>query len=113
MRNGWKNGKNTLKKNFCLLNYDDYKKNNYMYFQKIFDYLEIDRHKIKPILNHHLKIQKLLSKKTLKLNLKQNIYSRTYNFKSQSVRNIIKKDIDTINFFNNNVKYLYNKFNIN
>jgi len=107
----WK--KILLKKNFCLLNYDDYKKNNYMYFQKIFDYLEIDRHKIKPILNHHLKIQKLLSKKTLKLNLKQNIYSRTYNFKSQSVRNIIKKDIDTINFFNNNVKYLYNKFNIN
>ena len=98
------------RKNFCLLNFDSYKKDNYMYFQKIFDYLEIDRSQIKIILDKHLKNKNLLGKNSFKLNLKKNFYNKTYNDKSDEIRNTIKNDLETIKFYNSKVKYSYNKF---
>ena len=100
------------KKNFCLLDYDSYKKNNYMYFQKIFNFLEIDQSQIETILSKHLKNQSLLNQKSFQSNLKQNFYSQTYNNKSEKIRNIIKNDLETIKFFNSKVIYSHNKIEI-
>ena len=100
------------KKDFCLLNYDSYKRDNYMYFEKIFNYLEIDKSHINKILDKHRKHQSLLNQKSFKSNLKKNFYSQTYNNKSERIRDIIKNDLGTINFFNSKVKYSYNKFEI-
>ncbi|MBD1139302.1 sulfotransferase domain-containing protein [Pelagibacterales bacterium SAG-MED46] len=100
------------KKNFCLLDYDSYKKNNYMYFQKIFNFLEIDQSQIETILSKHLKNQRLLNQKSFQSNLKQNFYSQTYNNKSEKIRNIIKNDLETIKFFNSKVIYSHNKIEI-
>jgi len=100
------------KKKFCLLDYDSYKKNNYMYFKKIFNFLEIDQSQIKTILNKHLDNRSLLNQKSFHSNLKQNFYSQTYNNKSEKIRNIIKNDLETIKFFNSKVIYSHNKIKI-
>ncbi len=99
-------------KNLCLLDYDSYKKNNYMYFKKIFNFLDIDQSQIEIILNKHLQNQSLLNQKSFESNLKKNFYSQTYNNKSKKIGNIIKNDLETIKFFNSKVRYSYNKVEI-
>ena len=99
-------------KNLCLLDYDSYKKNNYMYFKKIFNFLDIDQSQIEIILNKHLQNQSLLNQKSFESNLKKNFYSQTYNNKSKKIGNIIKNDLETIKFFNSKVKYSHNKVEI-
>ena len=100
-------------KNFCLLNYDVYNTNDYVYFKKIFNFLGIDQSQIELILNKHLQNKSLLKQKSFNSNLKKNFYRQTYNNESKKIRNIIKNDIETIDFFNSKVRYSHNKIEIN
>ena len=100
------------KKNFCLLDYDIYRKDKFMYFEKIFNFLEIDKSYLKEILYIHEKKKNSLNQKLLKSNLKKNLYRQTFNNKSNEVRKIIKENMDVVEFFNSKVKYTHNKYKI-
>ncbi len=100
------------KKNFCLLDYDNYTKDKFMYFEKIFNFLEIDKSNLKEIIYIHENKKNLLNQKSFKSNLKKNLYRQTLNNKSNELRKIIKSDKDVIKFFNSKVKYPHNKYEI-
>ena len=83
-----------------------------MYFEKIFNFLEIDKSNLKEIIYIHENKKNLLNQKSFKSNLKKNLYRQTLNNKSNELRKIIKSDKDVIKFFNSKVKYPHNKYEI-
>ena len=107
--NNWiKNWNRAIKENNfdCLvLDYDDYIKNDKSYVEKLLKYLSlknIDSDKL--IQNHYAHLKKLKNKNLTK-NLKNNLFSQTYNFDFSDTKKQLKSNFP-IEKFNNIVKNL-------
>ena len=108
----WLREINHNKQKYCLLNYDDYKKDKLQYYKKIFHFLGLDSHKAVVLLKKNLSHENELKTQSLEKNLKKNLNAQTFNKNSSKVRDIIKANNDAITFFNSKVKNEKNKFKL-
>lgn len=106
----WLNVINHNSSQYCLLNYDDYKKDNLAYYKKIIQFLSLDELKADELLKKNYTNEKKLKNQNLENNLKSNINAQTFNNRSSELRKIIKSDNDAISFFNSKVKNDKHKF---
>tara|TARA_B100001248_G_scaffold50550_2_gene32701 strand:- start:12399 stop:13286 length:888 start_codon:yes stop_codon:yes gene_type:complete len=106
----WLKEINQNKSKYCLLNYDDYKRDNLEYYKKIFHFLNLDTREAEAILQANLIHEKKLKNQSLEKNLKTNLNAQTFNKNSSKVREIIKSDNDAITFYNSKVKNEKHKY---
>ena len=101
-----KNWNRAIKENnfdSLVLDYDDYIKNDKSYVEKLLKYLNlenIDSNKL--LLRHYDHLKKLKNKNLIK-NLKNNLFSQTYNFNFSDTKKQLKSNFP-IEKFNNIVK---------